>query len=419
MTKSLQSKMATKKNALTAVDRRSFFEQALAFGIENEILTENTLEKIRMDGGKGLVQIANFFGTAHLMANLESAALRMINLISLFLESQSASDLRRAAISLRDQSLLSHSKGGSDMLKRLNAMPSSTFLFAHSVSAEEEKTFLNERSYALPMTVTEYQKAVDSRQQIKSTIDFAKWAARQMHADLNDYEIYSAEELIYSALLVWYAGKTSDTYPTEAGFVRLLTDMRKTSFKPSLKNVEQALSTAPDKLRDLAAGMMQNFVQNVLPIVHSNLIKPVEFIRGDHIGIFCFRTDVDDDSGELDKLVSKEWVRLTKGQQEQETIATIFLLVATGQAPKASLLKKEAVRLITQFRETGFNSEWVLAFIDSHVPHQEQEELIAQWEEDILPDAQLYLSDPTNNDTHMDRALEHIRQTCSAKWKGR
>lgn len=411
--------MVTKRNAIAAIDRRSFFEQALAYGAEYGILTEPALNKIRTDGGKGLVQIANFFGTAHLQANLESSAIRMINLISLFLETQSASDLQRAAISLRDNSLLSHSKGGSEMLKRLHAMPVSTFLSIHPVSANEEKTFLNERSFASPLTATEYKEAVAGRQHIQNTIDFAGWVAKQMQAKFDDYSIYSAEEFIHSAMLVWYVGREPFQIPTESSFVKLLTEIRKTSFKPKFKQFERVLEASPKNIREMAQSMMQGFTHHVLPEVRSIKIKPIEFIHGDRIGVFCFRTNLDEDVGELDKLVAKEWVRITKGNQDPENIAAILLLIATGQAPKSTLLKKEATAIITTFRASGFNSEWVHQFIDTHVPYPQQGELTEMWNEDILPEAQTYLSDPDQNDVYMDRALEFMRETCAAKWKAR
>lgn len=48
------------------------------------------------------MQIADFFGSSHLYTDLDNARKRMINLISLFLEDAYASDLEKAAISLRD-----------------------------------------------------------------------------------------------------------------------------------------------------------------------------------------------------------------------------------------------------------------------------------------------------------------------------
>ncbi|MGL6070258.1 hypothetical protein, partial [Craterilacuibacter sp.] len=157
MMKNPQSDMATQHSALAAIDTRSFFEQALAYGIGQGILEPVHLDKIREAGPKGIVQIANYFDTAYLQASLEVAAVRMVNLISLFLADKSGSNLHLAAVSLRDNSLLSHSKGGSDMLKRLHALPTGSLLELHATSGDEQ-AFLNERSYAFAMSVDAYRK---------------------------------------------------------------------------------------------------------------------------------------------------------------------------------------------------------------------------------------------------------------------
>ena len=96
--------MAETQNSLVTIDTRSFFEQAINYGVEHGILTKIQLHKIVEDGAKGIVQIANFFGTAYLQASLEVAATRMLNLISLYLADKSNGDLQVAAMSLRDYS---------------------------------------------------------------------------------------------------------------------------------------------------------------------------------------------------------------------------------------------------------------------------------------------------------------------------
>ena len=61
--------MATTQNSLASIDARSFFARALAYGVAHGVLTESHLDKIRQDGPKGIVQIANHFGTAYLQAS--------------------------------------------------------------------------------------------------------------------------------------------------------------------------------------------------------------------------------------------------------------------------------------------------------------------------------------------------------------
>ena len=411
--------MAIKQNALATIDSRSYFEQSLAYGVESGILTTIHLNKIRDDGPKGIVQIANYFGTAYLQASLEDAATRMVNLISLFLADKSDSNLRIAAMSLRDNTLLSHSKGGADMLKRLNALPLDTQLMKRQVSLDDEKAFLNERSFASPMSLDDYRQEVEERLKTQRMIDFGRWAASRMQEKYEDYASHTAEEIGYSAILVWYCGKQPAELPTKAEFVKMLTDIRKASFKPQLEQFQKVLKSAPEDFRLMAGTMMDRFTKEKLPLLRDKATKPAEFIHGDHAGMYYIRESLDEEVGEFEKLVSREWVRITKGKTDPSTIATVFLLVATGHLPKATLLQKEAKAIVAGFRSSGFNSDAVCRFIDEYAPMDQRQELTVMWLEDLQPEAEVHLADLEKDDTYMDRALSYLKQNCSALWKGR
>ena len=110
-------------SSVSLYDARPFFEKALQYGVQNGIINSPKLDAICADAPKGMVQIARYFGNEFLRPELEKAKDRMVNLVSLYLEASSDGDLQQAAESLRDHSFLSRSKGGSDMLKALIAMP--------------------------------------------------------------------------------------------------------------------------------------------------------------------------------------------------------------------------------------------------------------------------------------------------------
>ena len=94
--------MASVNNSVAVVDDRPYFEKAVRFGLAQGILTRETMARIEADAPKGIVQIADHFGTAYLRTDLESAVARMSNLISLYLEDFSNGDLRAAAMSADD-----------------------------------------------------------------------------------------------------------------------------------------------------------------------------------------------------------------------------------------------------------------------------------------------------------------------------
>ncbi|MBU0891788.1 MAG: hypothetical protein KKH21_13030, partial [Gammaproteobacteria bacterium] len=131
------SNQAAGAKALQLHDARPFFEKALVHGVQHGIIDAAKLDAMNADAPKGMVQIARYFGSEFLRPELEKARDRMVNLISLYLLDSTGGDLNKAAASLRDHSFLSRSKGGSDMLKRLIAMPeSSNFGMAGYADAE-------------------------------------------------------------------------------------------------------------------------------------------------------------------------------------------------------------------------------------------------------------------------------------------
>ena len=411
--------MTTAQNALTAIDARSFFERALAYGAKHGVLTQSQIDKICEDGPKGIVQIANHFGTAYLQTSLETAATRMVNLISLHLEDKSGGNLQAAAALLRDHSLLSHSRGGSDMLKRLHALPQDTQLVKHPANPVEEKSFIDDRTFAAPLSLAEYRKTFANRIEIQRLIDFARWMARQLNAPIADDSDQQAEEIINSAMLVWYVGQAPFCFPTKAGFVSLVNLLRKPSFKAKAAPFERLAAAAPDEFSRMAKAAMQGFIEDKLPALLAAENKPTDFLFGDLAGLYFVRESLEEEVRDFDDMVAHEWVRITRGRTDPATIATIFLFIATGQAPKASALLKEAKGIISRFRSAGFDSAAVCQFIDDHAPFEQRRELKAMWLEDLKPEAEVHLADPDADDTYMDRALPYLKQTLVATWKGR
>ncbi|UUZ70651.1 hypothetical protein LP416_06290 [Polaromonas sp. P2-4] len=88
-------------SSISLYDERPFFEKALQFGVQNRIIDQPKLDAICADAPKGMVQIARYFGSEFLRPELEKAKDRIVNLVSLYLESTSGGDLRKAAESLQ------------------------------------------------------------------------------------------------------------------------------------------------------------------------------------------------------------------------------------------------------------------------------------------------------------------------------
>ncbi len=409
------------KNSVAIVDNRPFFEKAVRYGLEHGLLNRDNLQKIEADAPKGIVQIADHFGTAYLRTDLETAVARMANLISLYLEDSTNGDLRAAALSLRDNTLLSHSRGGSEMLKRLHAMPGDTSLHARQIDPAAQKLFVNERSFAFPPSLTTYRAQVSQCQANQMRIDFARWLARRLNTQPDEYENFSAEEVIRSAMLVLYVGPKTLEMPSKTQFVKLVEALRKKSFKYKTSSLDAFLREAPDAFATLTRQSLQEFIDSTLPRLQSADKSVDELLHAEAQGAFFVREVPEEDVVAYDKLVAREWVRITKGDADDPAVlATIFLNVATGHPPKAAALLKEAKAIIQSFRTNGFDSNAVLAFIDAYAPFEQREDLKAMWAQDLKPDAEIHLADndPQMPDAYMERALKYFKQNCVGSWKG-
>lgn len=415
--------MATPATSVSAFDSRPFFDKALRYGVEQDILTPERLQAMQADFAKGIVQIAHYFGTAHLRPELELALHRMINLISLYLENLTAGDLRLAAYSLRDKTFLSHSKGGSEMLKLLHAMPESTVLAGNPVTPESQRAYLDEKTAAKRISLAEYQADLARRQENQNILDFSFWLAKKMGADSGEMD--DADALIRSALLVIAVDKAELRMPTRTHFVRLVKAVKaakNASAEVAQTRLETFVKNAPSEFQSLARREMARFVANDLPKIRQAGNSADKLLNGDSGLAFFVNVNLDEDVREYERLVAKEWDRVTRGKGDDPAVlASIFLCLATGQPAKAAVLLKEAKAIIQRFRTAGFDSAAVLAFIEAHAPEALRDDLRRFWLEDLMLEAQEQLADADPNwpDAYMERALEYFRQTCNAAWKGR
>jgi len=406
--------------ALTTFDNRPFFDKALRYAVAQDIIPPGRLQSLQEEFSKGIVQIANFFGTAHLRPELELALHRMANLVSLYLEDMSDGDLQIAAASLRDKTLLSHSKAGSDMLKRLQAMPDSTLVDRGPVSAEGQRAYLDEKTASDTIPLAEYRSELALRQTMRNTIDFAFWLAKTMGVSRDDID--DAEPLIRSAMLVIFVDQAELKLPTRTAFVRLFKSAKNPKARLDQDRLKAFLREAPTEFQQLARDAMDRFIERDLPQIRAASSTADKLLYSDAGENYFIRESVDDDVREYDRLVAREWDRVTRGEADDPAVvATVFFFVATGLPPKASMLLREARDVIGVFRSGGFHSQAVTKFVGDHAPEAIREELQKFWTHELKPEAEEQLSDldPNWPDTHMERALEYLRKTCRATWKAR
>ena len=414
--------MASTTAALQLHDARPFFEKALVHGVQQGILDANRLSVICADAPKGLLQIARYFGSGFLRPELEKARDRMVNLISLYLLDTTDGDLTKAAISLRDHSFLSRSKGGSDMLKRLIAMPeSSNFGMAGYADAQTPLLALwSLRSY------TDYQAELARRSQIAHAIRAAQWLAEQFELDTDELEAAGAdaEAVIRTGLLMQALAPKAmqlGEWPNAVALEKLVTALR----KKKLAAPKQLLLPAglPADLR----AVMQTHCASVLADLPKlldatnplrSLLRPTGAFRARYFLLDDPLAEVDhyhrsldalQEGGEPPQPASKTWTKTTQGNEDEHSLLTLFLCLAAGAPKKTLLTEKTAASLVRKIRKSGLQPELAIDFIRSHAPGAYQADYIDMWNSFLQDSAKTLGSDM---DYQMHDALALLRREC-------
>ncbi|STR45650.1 hypothetical protein [Iodobacter fluviatilis] len=397
--------MSTVSTALSTIDSRRFFDKALSYGVTEGLISAEKLIQIQTDLAKGMVQIANYFGTAYLRPDIELSLIRIVNLISLYLEEISKGDLRLAALSLSKNTLLSHSKAGADMLRKLHAMPQDTLLV--SKSGEEAIGYLNQQTAQERISFAKYLEELKQKQQYQQKIDLGFWLAKKLALAANEF--CDAESLIQTTMLILLNKDAKLKLPNRAELNKLIKAAKKSSLDTERFN--HFFAAAPILIQNTAQSEMARFIAFELP-----KIKAAQFMPET-----CYILDADiSEISNHDHQLAQNWRKLSHDNDEQ-CIATLFLLAATELPLKSSLLKREAKELISKYRESGFNPESIRQFIEHIIPVAYQEELTKYWNSDLKNTASYELAndDPERPDFYMERALKYLQSICNASWKGR
>ncbi|MFZ3127408.1 MAG: hypothetical protein WA136_05260 [Rhodoferax sp.] len=401
-------------HAVSTFDARPFFEKALVYGVQHGILNQDRLDAIRADAPKGIVQIARYFGNEFLRPELEKARERIVNLVSLHLESTSGGDLRQAAESLRDHSFLSRSKAGSDMLKALIAMPQSSHfgMNEHSGFTDEHIPLLAKWSLR---SLPEYQQELAQRSQVAQVVDAAVWLAEQMGLDVDELEDAGkdAEAVIRTALLAGACKRTK--MPDWVAFEKMVGTLRKkhaasakaAASLPTLplpKDLPPAFRPAVETVRQSVLADLPRILDATLPV--RKLFDQTPAFMGRYFWLEDGLNEVD----HFDRDISAQWDKATGGHSDDGSLLTLFLCVATGSAPKTVLTEKAAAALVRRIRKNGFQPELARQFILHHAPAPHQDDYLQLWDSFVEEAQPTLLSD---FDYTLKDALALLRRECS------
>ncbi|EXI87038.1 MAG: hypothetical protein AW11_02831 [Candidatus Accumulibacter regalis] len=399
--------MPDDRRQIAVFDDRPFFERALAFGVRAGILDGEKLAAIGDEGPKGMVQIAEYFGTQYLRPNIDEARERIVNLVSLFLEEQSGGDLEKAARSLRDGSFLSHSRGGSEMLKSLWAMPEDAS-FGIMVK-QSQKTFLADWSLR---SSADYRQARAERQDYQQTIDAALWFAERLGAPASEISTVASESIIRSAILVHLAGSTTSSLPNASEFVDLLARLRKNGVPGRGKKSLAALFKAlPQAHHAVARKELQKVENDDLPRI-LDASRAMNTIIPELEPHYFLRDFGLEEASQFSAGVSQDWQKITAGKVDDNSLLTIFLCLAVDTPPRPALSKAAARTLIGKIRSKGLQRQPALAFIRAFAPYAMQDDLETLWKT-VFPELEEALVDPA--DASGNQALAYLKENCSIR----
>jgi hypothetical protein len=404
-------------------DARPFFEKALAHGVQHGIIDAAKLDTINADAPKGMVQIARYFGSEFLRPELEKARDRMVNLISLYLLDTTGGDLNKAAASLRDHSFLSRSKGGSDMLKRLIALPESSN-FGMAGYAEAETPLLAVWSLR---SHTDYVAELARRTQIAQAIAAAQWLAEQydLDADVLEAAGADAEAVIRTGLLMQALAPQAmglGEWPNTASFDKLLKALRKKKW--AVQGALRLPAGAPPELRDVMKAQCAAVLADIPRLLDvatpaRTLLRPTGSFRARYFLLDDPLAEVDSFHRSLDALeegdepplpASKTWTKTTQGNDDEHSLLTLFLCLAAGAPKKTLLTEKSAASLIRKIRKTGLDAGLASEFIRTHAAGAFQQDYLTLWS-DFVQDAEKTLT--SDRDYQMHDALALLRRECN------
>ncbi len=387
------SKLSSNPAAVSLYDARPFFEKALVYGVQHNLIDTAKLDAMNADAPKGMVQIARYFGNENLRPDLEKAKDRMVNLVSLYLESSCSGSLHEAALELQQHSFLSRSKGGSDMLKALIGMPTSTHFGMGEHGGFTDKDIPLLAKWAL-RSLADYQAELARRWRVALVIDAALWMADAlgMDPDVLEEAGKDAEAVIRTALLV-HACKRSKM-PDWPSFASMVVALR----KKSAADVSIALpAKLPAQFADTVNAVRQSVMADMAKICDSAHSPRKLFDQTPaFIGRYFWIEDALAEVEHYERTISSAWSKATGGHTDDGSLLTMLLCTATGSTVKTILTEKATSALVRKIRKspaTVWQPELAFAFIREHAPAQDQSDAKRLWTEFVAEAQPTLLSD--------------------------
>ncbi|MFM2434125.1 MAG: hypothetical protein RL063_104 [Pseudomonadota bacterium] len=406
--------MSSTQQSLSAYENGPYLEKALRYAVQHQVLNQEGLTAIINDASTGSVQIAEYFGhSAHLRQHLEDAKNKMVRLVSLYLEHTCDGDLFQAAQLLKDKPFRALSRGGSQMLKTLYALPEDSYFGSPRLESEAE--FLK-KQLTKGVTVAKYREHLKDGTLTKLKLNFATWLLKQMGANISAFSELHApvEHVIRTCILsLAYGAKKAVSkgahFPDESALLEIFTAIRKEwAFIGDVTSTKKFLSDIPAEFNEYGLQTLASIEADDIPkIVNASIPLQATFDQL-KVSQYFFLYNPMDAVSKFDQMQADEWFTMTGGNEEDAVLLTLLLCSAAGMKPKPSLKASEAKKAVLAIRTHGFLEEEVLNLIDQ-APHDEIDQLTALWQ-DFIDEANPYFQD--KSDDKLVQVLSFLAHHC-------
>jgi hypothetical protein len=399
--------MVTKEKNIASYDARLFFEKALAYGVDRKIINATQLKQFAEDGPKGILQIADHFGSRYLRSDIELALKRMVNLISIYLEEVNQGDVVAAATMLANNTLLSHSRGGSELIKKLYALPENGIIGSYKgVGLKEFQEVWTRHSF------DKYSKEYKKRSLFKDEVDAALWMVKQIGVVNKTYDHEVAELVIRSALFLLLFGQERKYkyLPSAAEFAQIVLRLREEGTPRYNVDIAEWLKSAPAAYQKILTKIVSKIIKTDISEMLDKKLLLAELLDTLKQRYYLRMEDVEE-VNRYDAIVSKEWVEFTKGKSDTDSLLTLFITMAGNfKTVVPTLTEKMAKELVKKIRKEGMGVDKVIVFIQSTAPVDMREDLLNLWEE-FIQEAEIFLLDEL--DEKMLGAMSFLKDNCN------
>lgn len=401
--------------SIAAYDNAPFFEKALRYAVQHSIINQDRIAEIIQDAATGSIQIAEYFGeSSHLRKSLETSMKRMVSLVSLYLEDATSGELNKAAQLLKEKPFRALSRGGSQMLKALYAMPEDDYF--GSPRLDSERDFLK-RSLSNGLSVTKYRQTFKACERFKRDIDFATLLAKKAGTPINQLNEHhlSAVHVIRTLLLcLAYGAKkvvaNKTNFPDEASLFEIFKSIRKEfGFLGDVTCSTKFLDELPPEFQDDAKEVLINIKNEDIPKI-VNQSQTLESVFNDlKYRRFFYLHDNLSEISQFDKMLAGEWFSLTGGTEDDALLLTLFLCAAAGIDQKTTLIVSEAKKAVLNIRQHGLLQNEVLDLIKK-APYDEVAQLKSLWAE-FTEEAMPFLLD--HSDIKLNEVMVYLADRCN------